>query len=273
LGLSQHLQEAHVGARILIIEDNPANIELMAYLLTAFGHTALTASDGESGVRTAREQLPDMVVCDVHLPRLDGYGVVAAIKAEPALAGVPVLAVTALAMSGDRERLLAAGFDGYICKPIEPESFVAELEAFLPSPVAAPAGISPTPTLLLVDDDTFMLDVLSDFLAQGGYRILLARSGAEALAQLAHHEVHVVLSDQCMPEMSGTELLALVQQQYPQVFRMILSARSGIELTAEARERGTVERCHGKPWDGAELRRALGEAFRLQQERAAHGAR
>ena len=119
-------------ARILIIEDNSANMELMSYLLTAFGHTPLTAFDGECGVRMAREQRPDLILCDVHLPRLDGYGVVGALKADPLLCRIPVLVVTALAMVGDRERLIDAGFDGYIGKPIEPEQFVAELAPFLP---------------------------------------------------------------------------------------------------------------------------------------------
>jgi CheY-like chemotaxis protein len=120
-----------VGARILIIEDNPTNMELMAYLLTAFGHTPLCAFDGEVGVQMAREHQPALILCDVHLPKLDGYGVVAALKADPALAAIPVLAVTALAMVGDRERLLGAGFNGYVAKPIEPEQFVGELESFL----------------------------------------------------------------------------------------------------------------------------------------------
>ena len=118
------------GARILIIEDNATNMELMAYLLGAFGHTALMAADGEAGVKLAIESLPDLILCDVHLPRLDGVGVVAALRAHPATARCKVLAVTALAMLGDRERLLAAGFRGYVAKPIEPEQFVEQLAPF-----------------------------------------------------------------------------------------------------------------------------------------------
>ena len=74
-----------MSARILIIEDNPTNMELMVYLLTAFGYTPFMAIDGTSGVDTARETKPDLIICDVHLPKLDGYGVVAALKADPAL--------------------------------------------------------------------------------------------------------------------------------------------------------------------------------------------
>ena len=129
-------------ARILIIEDNPTNMELMVYLLTAFGYTPLMATDGVSGVEAVREGRPDLIICDIHLPRLDGYGVVNALKQDPALRHIPVLAVTALAMMGDRERLLAAGFDGYIGKPIEPDTFVAELETFLARPLE-PAPVQP----------------------------------------------------------------------------------------------------------------------------------
>lgn len=118
--------------RILVIEDNPANMELMVYLLKAYGYALLTATDGESGLAVASREQPDLILCDVHLPRLDGYGVVRTLKRTPSLRGIPAVAVTALAMVGDRDKLIEAGFDGYISKPIEPETFVAEIERFLP---------------------------------------------------------------------------------------------------------------------------------------------
>ncbi|RZA15831.1 MAG: response regulator, partial [Proteobacteria bacterium] len=118
-----------MSARILIIEDNATNMELMVYLLRAFGYTPLSASDGDAGVEAARREQPDLIICDVHLPKLDGYGVVAALKADPATRDIPALAVTALAMVGDRERLLEAGFDSYIGKPIEPDTFVKQIES------------------------------------------------------------------------------------------------------------------------------------------------
>jgi CheY-like chemotaxis protein len=116
-------------------------MELMVYLLRAFGYTPLSAYDGEEGVRLAQAELPDLIICDVHLPKLDGYGVVAQLKQHPVLKTVPTLAVTALAMVGDRERLLEAGFDGYIGKPIEPDAFVEQLEVFL-APITAAAAAS-----------------------------------------------------------------------------------------------------------------------------------
>lgn len=117
--------------RVLVIEDNPANMELMVYLLEAFGFEALPAADGRQGLAAARGERPALIICDVHLPHLDGYGVVRALKDDPQLRAIPVVAVTALAMPGDREKLLEAGFDGYLSKPIDPEEFVRRLEEFL----------------------------------------------------------------------------------------------------------------------------------------------
>lgn len=121
-----------MSARILVIEDNSANMELMCYLLQAYGHVVLSASDGLLGCRMARSESPDLIICDVHLPRLDGFGVVSELKRDLCTALVPAIAVTAQAMVGDRDKLIEAGFDGYICKPIEPEIFVAQVDAYLP---------------------------------------------------------------------------------------------------------------------------------------------
>lgn len=120
-----------MGYRILVIEDNPTNLELMTYLLKAFGHSTTSAGDGEAGVEMALATKPDLILCDLALPKLDGFGVARRLKAEPSVAAIPLIAVTASAMVGDRDKVLATGFDGYITKPITPESFVTEVEGFL----------------------------------------------------------------------------------------------------------------------------------------------
>jgi len=121
-----------MAARILIIEDNKANLELAEYLLKASGYATLAARDGEEGVRTARKELPDLIICDLQMPVMDGYEVVRNLKKDPQLRSIPVVAVTALSMPGDRGNVLAAGFDGYLSKPIEPETFVRTVEGFVP---------------------------------------------------------------------------------------------------------------------------------------------
>jgi CheY-like chemotaxis protein len=119
-----------MGLRILVIEDNPSNLELMTYLLTAFGHEAITARDGEAGVQLALSAPPDLVLCDLSLPRLDGFGVVAALRSGPFPDGIPIVAVSASPLPGDHRHVLARGFDGYIAKPITPDTFVREVESY-----------------------------------------------------------------------------------------------------------------------------------------------
>ena len=118
-------------ARILVIEDNPTNLELMTYLLNAFGHTTLVARDGKEGVEAALRAIPDIILCDLALPEMDGYEVVRRLKGDARLNDVPIIAVTASAMVGDREKVVLTGFDGYITKPITPETFVQEVEGYL----------------------------------------------------------------------------------------------------------------------------------------------
>src|SRR5919108_1268159 len=158
-------------ARILIIEDNPANLDLMAYLLRAHRHVSFTANDGEEGLATARLEMPDLIVCDIQLPGMDGYVVARQIKADAALRAIPLVAVTAFAMVGDRDKVLASGFDGCISKPIEPETFVDQVEAFLqphqrssraapmPSSAAATPARSKHTTILVVDDQPVNLSL------------------------------------------------------------------------------------------------------------------
>lgn len=126
-----------MAARILVIEDNEANLELVRYLLSYSGYTVLEARDGALGVEAARRELPDLIVCDLQMPRLDGYQVLAALRRHPGCATTPIVAVTAFSMPNDRQKVMTAGFSGYLSKPIEPELFVAQIEAFLPAGLRA----------------------------------------------------------------------------------------------------------------------------------------
>ncbi len=119
-------------ARILIIEDNEANLSLVEYLLSVAGHETFPARDGDEGMRRAMVCRPDLVVCDIQMPRLSGYEVLRLLRADPGLREVPVIAVTAYSMPNDRNNVLAAGFNSYLSKPIEPETFVAQIESLLP---------------------------------------------------------------------------------------------------------------------------------------------
>lgn len=118
-------------ARVLVIEDNPASLELMVYLLHAFGHAPLCARDGLDGIATARRERPDLILCDIRLPRADGIEVCRQLKKDPRLQNVPLVALTAYAMVGDREKLLGEGFSGYLSKPIHPQTFVNQIAPYL----------------------------------------------------------------------------------------------------------------------------------------------
>jgi CheY-like chemotaxis protein len=120
-----------MSTRILVIEDNPTNLYLMNYLLQSFGYAVLTASDGREGLETAGRELPDMIICDIQMPVMDGYEFVRLIRDNPRLTHIPIVAITAFAMVDDRQKVLASGFDNYLSKPIDPEVFEEQIRGFL----------------------------------------------------------------------------------------------------------------------------------------------
>ena len=120
-----------MSARILLIEDNPQNRYLAKFLLEQRGHRIVEAETGPLGLALASESRPDIILLDIQLPGMDGHAVARALKADPKLKLIPIVAVTSYAMAGDREKCLEAGAEGYIEKPINPETFVAEVERFL----------------------------------------------------------------------------------------------------------------------------------------------
>lgn len=123
-------------ARILIVEDNPANMTLAVFLLQSAGHTVLSATDAEIGLTLARSEQPDLILMDIQLPGMDGLQATGLLKDDPATRGIPVIALTALAMKGDEERIRAAGCDGYIAKPLAYKEFLATISTQLETPRA-----------------------------------------------------------------------------------------------------------------------------------------
>jgi CheY-like chemotaxis protein len=124
-------------ARILVADDERLNLRLARTVLAAAGHEVLEAIDGEAATRVAAAELPDLVLMDIQMPGMDGFEALKALRAEPRTARLKVVAFTALAMKGDRDRMLDAGFDGYISKPIRREEFIERITALL---ALAPPG-------------------------------------------------------------------------------------------------------------------------------------
>jgi len=118
-------------AKVLIVEDNPANMTLAIFLLQSAGYAVLSATNAETGLALARHEQPDLVLMDIQLPGMDGLQATALLKADDATRAIPVIALTALAMKGDEERIRAAGCDGYIAKPLAYKEFLATVAAQL----------------------------------------------------------------------------------------------------------------------------------------------
>ena len=219
--------------RVLLIEDHPENLDLMKYLLTAFGYTTLAAETGFSGLQTAAREAPDLIICDIQLPDISGYEIAPRLKQDVRTSHIPLVAITALAMVGDRERVLQAGFDGYISKPIAPETFVAKLEVFLkpeqrlgesgatripakesPDPAAGSEPLAQQPylaTILVVDNIDSNLELARSIFEPSGYRVLLAGDVDTAMQIARQTRPDIVLSDVNMPEGSGLELVIRIK--------------------------------------------------------------
>jgi two-component system cell cycle response regulator DivK len=118
-------------AKILVVDDDPRNLRLATTVLETAGHEVLGALDGAAGVEASLAQAPDIVLMDVQMPGMDGVAALKRLRAEPRTATLKVIALTALAMKGDAERLLAEGFDGYLEKPIRYRDFLVHVEKHL----------------------------------------------------------------------------------------------------------------------------------------------
>lgn len=120
-----------MNTTLLIIEDNEQNLYLMRFLLEKYGFNIIVARDGKEGIEKALLNRPDAILLDIQLPEMDGYKVAGELKKHAEIEHIPIIAVTSYAMHGDKERILAAGANGYIEKPINPETFVEEIKRYL----------------------------------------------------------------------------------------------------------------------------------------------
>ena len=213
-------------ARILIVEDNTTNLELMIYLLQAFGHQTFTAGNGMEGLSALQRDLVDLAVCDLEMPVMDGYTFARNVRAAPQYRGLPLIAVSAYAMVGDREKVLAAGFDGYISKPIDPETFVASVQTYLPKEMRTRSGPAveetsapsvPLPPavarVLVLDDSPTNLALMRSTLEPSGFEVLPAMRIAEAQALLRQSTPDLIVCDFHLCAESGLDFLRWTQGQ------------------------------------------------------------
>jgi two-component system, cell cycle response regulator len=244
------------ATRILVIEDDRSSVDLMCYLLEAFGYNPFTAMDGEAGLQAVHRDRPELILCDIDLPKLDGFQVVRTLKSEGEFSQLPIVAVTALAMVGDRDKILKAGFDGYISKPIRPETFIDEMECFMapglradrtPIPVTDTIGLSAVSvvekgvTILVVDDLLDNLSLARNVLEPFGYHVLTASNVPDAVKLAQSHETHLIVCDLIMRQATGYDLLDQVRaiprlSEIP--FALISSTHTDEKYRIEAGKRG-----------------------------------
>jgi two-component system cell cycle response regulator len=212
----------------LVIEDNPTNLQLVMYLLQAFGHEVSGAREGAEGIEMARRNKPELILLDIHMPKMDGYEVASRLRNDPDCRHIPIVAVTALAMVGDREKLLASGFDGYISKTIEPDTFSGKLQEFLGLPVRnresfpttpkieqdQPSSVTRNPkraALLFVDNTAANIHLAQSLLEPLGYEVLTAASAREGIELARRTKPDLIVSDVHMPQQDGYDFHSMVQ--------------------------------------------------------------
>jgi two-component system cell cycle response regulator len=200
-----------MGARILVIDDDPVNAELAGYLLRAFGHEPVLALGGEPAIDEARNRVPDLVLCDIQMPGVDGFEVLRQLRGDARFTTTAIVGVTALAMVGDHEKIIAGGFDGYLTKPITPETFVEEIERYLPAALAAPRRMPPdthvvseeVPAIgakrsgyaLVVDDYAPGRELLRHLIVALGVAVRTASNAEDALAFTRDAPPRLIISD------------------------------------------------------------------------------
>lgn len=250
--------------KILVVEDSPDIRVLVRMLLEAGGHEVLTAPDGRAGVEAARAESPDLVLMDLSLPILSGWEAARAIKDDPATASIPIVAVTAHAMQGDRERALAAGCDGFIAKPIDEETFEPLVRSYLaprsesapaPEAASAPPGQEISPEagrILVVDDHAEVAALIQQDLEAEGHEVVVARSLEEAVSLTGDGPpLDLAIVDVMLGAESGYDLTAHLVSRSSEYLPVLLVTAGEID-----REKGYAAGADdfiAKPLEEAEL--------------------
>jgi len=261
--------QADVPARILVVDDEPQNLDLLEAMLTSSGYGVLLASGGEEGLRLAREQKPDLMILDLMMPGLSGFEVCARVKTDPQTGGIPVLFVTALSQISDKERALAAGGDDFLTKPFQRAELLTRVEALMRvrhlnrdldralaylhelevtrhaqqprKPEASAPRAEGAGTLLVVDDELLARQLFADVLRDAGYITHEAENGEQALEIARKETIDVVLLDIMMPGLSGLEVLAKLGEVAPDSPVIIVTANPSSDNAIAALRLGAFD--------------------------------
>ena len=228
---------------VLVVDDDPAIRDILARVLISEGMQPVTASNGEEGLKRAREIVPDLIILDIHMPQIDGWSVLSTIKADDQLNSIPVIIQS---VSDDRDLGYMLGATEYLVKPVNREKLVKLLHQYMPH--GEPTNV------LVVDDDEGTRRAITQTLERQDWRVDQAENGVQALSQLAERQPSVILLDLMMPEMDGFEFLEHfhANEDWQGITVIVLTAK---DLTAKERDllnggvekvlaKGTVNRDH-----------------------------
>ena len=249
------------GERIMIVEDNERNIKLLRDVLGAHGYRTIEARSGEDALALVETERPELILMDIQLPGMDGVAALRELRNRPGTAATPVIAVTAFAMKDDRERLLAAGFDGYVEKPIDIHDLLERLHSHL----AAVPRMTEAATILVVDDLPENIRLLDAVLSPRGYVVEPAASGEEALEAVATRQPDLVLLDILMPGLDGYEVCRRLRDQPATRFLpVVMITAHGDQEKAKAVEAGADDFLV-KPFDQTELLARVRSLIRIKR--------
>ena len=253
-------------ARILIIEDNPANMKLACLLMRNAGHSVLCAVDAENGLTLARAEQPDLILMDIQLPGMDGFAATALLKQDPVSAAIPVIALTSMAMKEDQEKSRAAGCDAYIAKPLRYQDLYAAIETLLnreklPAADSRLLDHAHTPPgdqheaefkppshdealrsgrlILVAEDNQTSQKLILRQLALLGFAADAVGNGSLALERWRRGDYALLLSDLHMPGMDGYQLTAAIRAEEQAARRIPIVALTASFVTGDD-DRGRV---------------------------------
>lgn len=249
---------------ILVIEDDPLNRKLVHALLTLGGYRVREAGTAEEGIALAREAAPDCIVMDIRLPGMDGMSATRVIKQDAALQGIPVIALTAFAMSGDEQKALAAGCDAYITKPIDSSRFMGTIGQLAQR--KAPPGMAGVARVLIVDDEPMVGRLLSAQLHEEGCQTAVASAGEEAIRMARESLPDLILLDVLMPGLDGYEVTRRLKNDpaTSHIPVILITALSDVQDKLKGLEVGADEFL-SKPFSKAELIVRINNMLRLKQ--------
>jgi len=198
---------------ILIVEDNAVNVKLFRVLLEKAGFVVRTAGDATQAMEALSEALPEVILMDVQLPDIDGLELTRRLRKDPRFKNIPVVALTAYAMKGDKERALDAGCQGYIPKPIDTRAFASQVLQFCVESAEGKESPAERKLLLIADDDAAQLELLGNKLTALGFEVIATHDGAEAIEQMHRRCPALVVSDILMPRLDGFRLTQFVRHE------------------------------------------------------------